>query len=69
MSEMQGRDWGSKALPTVSEELVCDHLRNRIVHRCMGHGGMRARVLRELTHVIAELFSITFDVLAIGRFY
>lgn len=67
VSGMQEGDWGSEVLPTVSEELVCDHLRNQIVHRSMGPGGIHASVLRELTDVIAKIFSIIFDIIAIRR--
>ena len=33
---LQGRDWGSKVLPTVREDQVHDHLRNMSIHKFMG---------------------------------
>ena len=34
--------------PTVSEDQVCDHLRNLNIHNCMGPGEMHPGVLEEL---------------------
>jgi len=51
---LQGRDWGSKVLPTVREDQVDDHLRNLSIHKSMGPKKMHPGVLEELAAVVAK---------------
>ena len=48
MFGLVGRDWGSNVPTTVSEDQVCDHLRNPNIHKSMGPDEMNPRILREL---------------------
>jgi len=41
-----GEGWGRNIPPTVSEDQVCDHLRNLNIHKPMGLDEMHPRVLR-----------------------
>lgn len=55
----QDRDWGSKVLPTVRQDQVCNHLRNIIMHNSMGPDEMHAILMRKLTDVVAKpLFTV-----------
>ena len=52
---------GSKVNPTVSEDQVCDHLRNLSTHKSMGLDEMPLKVQRELADVVTKRLSIVFE--------
>ena len=56
-----GGNWGSNMSSTVSEDQVCDHLRNLNIHRSMGPNEMYPRLLRELADVVAKRLCMIFE--------
>ena len=47
-AESKGKNWEKEDLPAVSEDDICDHLKNLQVHKCMGPDELRPRVLRQM---------------------
>ncbi|KFQ40537.1 RNA-directed DNA polymerase from mobile element jockey, partial [Mesitornis unicolor] len=57
----QDRDQKDKVPPTVSEDKVCDHLRNLNMHKSMGPDEMHSRDLKELANEVAKLLYMIFE--------
>ena len=49
MFGLVGGEWENNVSPTVSEDQVCDHLRNLNIHKSTGPNEMHPRVMRKLT--------------------
>ena len=47
-AESKGKNWEKEDLPAVSEDHICDHLKNLQVHKCMGPNEIHPRVLRQM---------------------
>jgi len=58
VDELQGRDWGSKVPPTVTQDQVHDHLRNLNIKESMGPDKVYPRVLRELADEVGKTLSM-----------
>ena len=58
VDRLQDGDWGSKVLPTVTEDQVHDQLRNMNI---MGPDKMHPSMLRELSDVVAKSLSMIFE--------
>ena len=47
-AESKGKNWEKEDLPAVSEDHICDHLKNLQVHKCTGPDELRPQVLRQM---------------------
>ena len=46
-AESKGKNWEKEDLPTVSEDQICDHLKNLQVHKCVGPNEIHPRHMRQ----------------------
>ena len=46
-AESKGKNWEKEDLPAVSEDHICDHLKNLQVHKCVGPNEIHPRHMRQ----------------------
>ena len=59
--EVRDRVWGKEDIPSIEEEMVSELVAKISTHKSMGPNEIYSGVLRELSEVAAELFSIIFE--------
>lgn len=61
VAESKGKYWEMEVLPAVSEDQVCDHLKNLEADKSMEPNEIHPQVLRELVDEVAKPLYIIFQ--------